>query len=207
MNFFCLLITVVPVSYAHMALTTPIPRGSLNLPNISHHEIDYSLTSPTTLSCQGKPARPPVQTLYAGKNVQVTMGGDATHEGGHCQFALSYNSGDQWAVIKTIRENCMVNTKTYTIPLPASLPDCSKCVFAWTWINKSGNREYYWNCVDVKITGGPKNGTVRGKELLIVNIPGAPVVPEWGGGLGRDKTGNKLLDERKSVILHVSDKV
>jgi hypothetical protein len=148
-----------------------------------------------------------VQTLYAGKSIQVTLGGSAAHDGGHCQFALSYSNGASWAVIDTVREDCMISARSYEIPLPADTPNCKKCVFAWTWINKSGNREYYWNCADVQIEGGPAGGTVRGKQLLVVNTQGTPAVPEWGGGLGSDRVGNKLLDERKPVVLRVREGV
>lgn len=58
--------------------------------------------------------------------------------------------------------------------LPANLPSCEKCTFAWTWINAVGNREYYMNCADVKIIG-TQQGNIAGKSLYVANLPGYPV--------------------------------
>lgn len=43
--------------------------------------------------------------------------------------------------------------RQFSIPLPAGLAN-GDATFAWTWLNKIGNREYYMSCSPVTITGG-----------------------------------------------------
>lgn len=61
----------------------------------------------------------------------------------------------------------------WPVSLPANLPSCERCTFAWTWINAVGNREFYMNCADIKITGGNGSG-IKGESLYLVNLPGYP---------------------------------
>ncbi|KAJ1997971.1 hypothetical protein GGI04_005198 [Coemansia thaxteri] len=68
----------------------------------------------------------------------------------------------------------------YTVTLPESLPGANHAVFAWTWINASGQREYFMNCVDVKIIGTP--GSFNGKKMVVANYgPETPTIPEFYG--------------------------
>ncbi|GAA5916029.1 hypothetical protein JCM8208_007493 [Rhodotorula glutinis] len=41
----------------------------------------------------------------------------------------------------------------YTFKVPEKLPGCSKCLFFWSWFNKTGNREMYQNAAVVSISG------------------------------------------------------
>ncbi|RKP07205.1 hypothetical protein THASP1DRAFT_6962, partial [Thamnocephalis sphaerospora] len=169
-----LLAVLAPV-HAHMAMEQPPPRGSKYQPYATN--IDYSITSPTQSMCQGKPAGPISATLQAGTAVQVTLGGGAPHNGGHCQFSLSYDGGKTFVVLKDVMDTCMVDSLHYSVPLPATAPGSKRAIFAWSWINAVGNREYYMNCADVAIKG-PANGKIVGKKMLVANIPGTPTVPE-----------------------------
>ncbi|KAJ2783303.1 hypothetical protein GGI15_002640, partial [Coemansia interrupta] len=72
----------------------------------------------------------------------------------------------------------------FEVPLPANLPGTDHAVFAWTWVNASGNREFYMNCADIAISGPA--GSFTGKQMTILNYPGYPVVPEF---LGNYNTG------------------
>jgi hypothetical protein len=180
--------------WGHMNMAHPIPRGHKALPGIPPGQIDYSITTPAAGPCQNKPANAPVQTLRAGSSIQTTLEGGATHGGGHCQFALSYDQRT-WVVLKTVVNSCLVDGLSYSVPLPSSAPSSNHAVYAWTWINRIGNREYYWNCADVKIEGG--GGKLSGPELLVVDLPGHTVVPEFGNG--PDTVGIKLLDARKTI--------
>lgn len=60
---------------------------------------------------------------------------------------------------------------SWPVQLPTNLPSCGKCTFAWTWVNAIGNREYYMNCADVKIVGGPGR-SIQGRPLFLANLPG-----------------------------------
>ncbi|KAJ2340177.1 hypothetical protein GGH92_006385 [Coemansia sp. RSA 2673] len=68
----------------------------------------------------------------------------------------------------------------YSITLPESLPGANHAVFAWTWVNASGNREFYMNCADIKISGRP--GSFTGRRMTVANYgPDTPVIPEFYG--------------------------
>ena len=189
---------------AHMNLAYPYPRGYKLLPGITSASIDYSITSPTTRPCQGKPPAPPVQTFQAGTPIHTRFAGEAEHGGGHCQFALSYDQGNTWVVIHTIKDTCLANgARAYSIPFAENLPASEHAVFAWTWINRMGNREYYWNCVDMTIQSSVSSGNVYGKQLLVANIMNGPTIPEWPAGKP-DALGDALLDARKPVMVAVS---
>ncbi|KAI8057628.1 hypothetical protein BDF22DRAFT_599709, partial [Syncephalis plumigaleata] len=162
---------------AHMEMTCPAPRLSQYIPGIAEPNIDRNNTSPTQAICQGKPVGPIVATYQAGSDIAVTVGGPTPHDGGHCQFAISYDNGNTFVVLKDIVGTCMIGSLNYTIPLPETAPASKHAIFAWTWINASGKREYYMNCADVVING-PENGTVTGPKLLVANILGGPTIPE-----------------------------
>ncbi|KAJ2889637.1 hypothetical protein IWW38_004590, partial [Coemansia aciculifera] len=68
----------------------------------------------------------------------------------------------------------------YLIALPDTLPGANHAVFAWTWVNASGNREFYMNCVDIKIVGKP--GWFVGRRMTVANYgPNTPAIPEFYG--------------------------
>lgn len=102
-----------------------------------------------------------VATLTAGSPFNIKLGGSATHMGGSCQFAVSYDQGATFAVIASVIGGCPID-ESYTIPSLPPLPSATKALFAWAWQNKVGNRETYGNCAIVDIVGtgtsytGPK---------------------------------------------------
>jgi len=68
--------------------------------------------------------------------------------------------------------------------LPANVPNCDSCIFAWSWINAIGNRELYMNCADIAIRGGSGH-SITGAGLLIANVGGHEIVQppsNVGGG-------------------------
>jgi len=73
------------------------------------------------------------------------MGGSATHNGGSCQFALSYDNAATFGVIHEVVGGCPMDS-SYSFMVPAGVPAGKNVVFAWTWFNKSGNREMYMDC-------------------------------------------------------------
>lgn len=183
---------------AHMYMSVPAPRGYKGLTGIQNNQIDYDIASPTTQPCQGKSPGAPVQTIRAGQVLNVEISGEASHGGGHCQFAVSYD-GKTYVVLKTITDSCpQRGPVNYSIDVPRDIPSSQHAIFAWTWINRQGNREYYWNCADVKIQGAI-DGKLSGPELLIVNIMGKETVPEWTSR--GDEVGTKLLTLRKVIAV------
>jgi hypothetical protein len=70
--------------------------------------------------------------------VHSRLAGSATHGGGSCQFSLSYDGGNTWAVIHSIIGGCPLNS-AYTFSVPSGVPS-GNALFSWSWFNKVGNR-------------------------------------------------------------------
>ncbi|KAI9024799.1 hypothetical protein DFJ74DRAFT_631929 [Hyaloraphidium curvatum] len=186
---------------AHISMSSPIPRGS-PLGPWPESQRDYSLMSPLdnggvgrTYPCQGKPKGVNTAKWTAGQQVTVTWSGTATHGGGHCQLAVSYDAGSTFVVLDTILGDCLIRGMSHTFTLPADLPASPSAVFAWTWVNAIGNREYYMNCADVEIVS-PTCGPFTAPRLFVAQVvpPSTQVFPEWSA-TGYDYR-NELLNGR-----------
>ncbi|EFQ32945.1 extracellular protein [Colletotrichum graminicola] len=155
---------------AHMAITYPPPLRSKENP-YSGYDIDYSITSPLSASgsdfpCKGDlkllgtPEATPVATWQAGQTYNMTIAGGANHNGGSCQAALSFDSGKTFTVIHSYIGACpAAGTSSLKFTLPADTPSAKDAIFAWTWFNNIGNREFYMNCAVITITGGGAGGS------------------------------------------------
>jgi len=190
---------------AHVSLSSPPPRRSANLPGANYQNIDYSMTAPIGTEdhasqpfCKGYPAGAVGATYAAGSTINVVFQVGAAHGGGACQYALSYDDGKTFAVIKTDTQ-CLVSGSSTSVTIPADAPPSDHVVFAWTWLNNLGNREYYMNCADIVITGGKQGGSVTGKQLLVANYPGYPGLPENLAGV------EPLLAARGDITVSVPD--
>ncbi|OLN80952.1 hypothetical protein CCHL11_10378 [Colletotrichum chlorophyti] len=151
---------------AHMAITNPPPLRSKENPFSSWDTIDYSITSPLspsgsdfpckgTLNLLGSPQAASVATWTAGQTYSMTIDGGANHNGGSCQASLSFDSGKTFTVIHSYIGNCPVAGKSsLSFVLPADTPSAKDALFAWTWFNNVGNREFYMNCAVITINGG-----------------------------------------------------
>ncbi|KAJ3080901.1 hypothetical protein HK102_002711, partial [Quaeritorhiza haematococci] len=170
-------------------MTFPPARG---LPGVNP-PFDFDLKSPLNdkpagFPCGGKPASPNLTPLTAGQPFTVTLEGEAVHSGGHCQLALLYTStgamtrDSPFVVVKDVFRDCLVKDRNIEVTIPADAPQ-GRAVFAWTWINAIGNREYYMNCADVEIqSNNPPTNTLKGPKLLVVNLPGFDTIGEFGFG-------------------------
>ncbi|KAG9228060.1 hypothetical protein BJ875DRAFT_390203, partial [Amylocarpus encephaloides] len=77
----------------------------------------------------------------------------------------SYDKGETWVVVHTWEGNCprvaapgrVTNVydvnQDYTFTIPKKFPTGHRVIFAWVWINASGNREYYMSYTSVDIIG------------------------------------------------------
>ncbi|RKP33995.1 hypothetical protein BJ085DRAFT_2490, partial [Dimargaris cristalligena] len=111
-------------------------------------------------------------TYKAGGSASVKFSSTgAAHNGGHCQFSLSYDKGKTFTAIHTIMNSCPTLGGSLSVPIPSNAPSAAMAIFAWTWVNKSGNREFYMNCADVKIEG-KAGGSLSGPKIVIANYPG-----------------------------------
>ncbi|KAJ2363184.1 hypothetical protein IW150_006804 [Coemansia sp. RSA 2607] len=142
----------------------------------------------------------PCTTWTAGQQVSVQFApGGAPHGGGHCQYSLSYDGGNTFVVVYEVLEHCFGadnNQRDFSFTLPSTLPSSDKVVFAWTWVNAIGNREFYMNCADVAIKGG--SGTYTGKQMTIANHAGYPTIPEFSGNYA---TGLDLYQNTKNITV------
>ncbi|KAK9763026.1 hypothetical protein K7432_010675 [Basidiobolus ranarum] len=197
LTLFCLKAT-----FGHMEMVYPYPRDSIFSPYYRQHSPDWDVASPIegdrSYPCQGKSRGPIQATFRPGSSIPVRIVGPNNHEGGHCQFAVSYD-GVNFVVIREVLHTCLTESGTnFNIRLPRNIGN-GVVVFAWSWINAQGRREYYMNCADIGITGGKAGGRVTGPRLLVANIPGHPVVEEFYYDWNDD--GQSLFDEREIISI------
>ncbi|KAF9382591.1 hypothetical protein CPB97_007052 [Podila verticillata] len=198
---------------AHVGLKTPCPRGQPAAgcpappPGSS---FDYDINSPIgTHDSIGKPIcknTVPYTTrkVYrAGETISTDYTVGASHGGGHCQWALSYDEGKTWVVIKTMIRECLrgvSGSDKYTIPvqIPANAPS-GKATFQWIWNNAIGNRELYSNCADIEIQG-VNGGSISGVEPLYANYgPSSVYIPEFPQANMPDN--HEAFSKRKAITV------
>ncbi|KAI7833999.1 hypothetical protein BX661DRAFT_195776 [Kickxella alabastrina] len=199
---------LVGISMAHMDMISPCPRYSprgINCPALpSGQLLDYSMSTPlgynAPLCKHTVPFPTPSATWTAGQVVTVRMApGGAPHSGGHCQFSLSYDGGRTFVVVYEVLRLCFGpdnSQRAFTFTLPANLPSSNKAVFAWTWVNAVGNREFYMNCADVAIRGRALSYT--GQQMVIANHAGYPTIPEFNGNFA---TGISLYSAAPNITV------
>ncbi|KAK3813154.1 MAG: hypothetical protein J3Q66DRAFT_347537 [Benniella sp.] len=211
------LMALVSVSEAHCSMRTPCPRGSPVrdvCPNASNgQEPDYNINTP--IGKHGSKDFPLCKNTYvqnqrtvvrAGKSLQTTYSVGASHGGGHCQWALSYDGGKTWAVVHTVIRECLKNISngqpySVSVPIPKNAPN-GKATFMWLWNNAIGNRELYSNCADIEIKGGSNARQFKGVAPLIANYGSdSPLIGEFPQPGDDDK--RELFAKRKPVTLRV----
>ncbi|KAJ2008238.1 hypothetical protein GGI04_001226 [Coemansia thaxteri] len=154
---------------------------------MDNDDVDYNMKSPlgpiVGYPCRNFKAGPVQGTMIAGHPFRVQFDGVATHLGGDCQFAVSYDNGTTFAVIWDKVASCFLDTVngSYDVPVPDTIPASKKATFAWTWINALGSREYYMNCADVRIENYGRQVPLTAHELLVVNLPGKQTLSPKSG--------------------------
>ena len=130
---------------AHMEMSFPAPRMSRFLPAnlLQGKQPDFSMKNPleadgSNFPCKRYPAGPVSATFRAGETIQVRFDGSVIHNGGHCEFSISYNDRD-FVAIQTIIKDCFLAGTTFSVQIPTSAPSCERCTFAWSWVNAIGN--------------------------------------------------------------------
>ncbi|KAJ1862031.1 hypothetical protein LPJ73_000869 [Coemansia sp. RSA 2703] len=201
----------------HMEMIKPCPRFNANgidcpaLPD--GIDKDYNENSP--ISSKGVALQPfckyttpwpsPAVTWTAGDTVTAqfnTFG--SPHSGGHCEWSISYDGGQTFVVVHRELRHCFYDAENnlqtvYNFTLPADLPGSDNAIFAWSWVNAKGNREFYMNCADVVIKGSSDSYT--GQQMTVLNYPGYPTVPEF---LGNYETGIEYYNNATSITVYAS---
>ncbi|KAI0102418.1 lytic polysaccharide monooxygenase [Nemania sp. FL0031] len=162
---------------AHMNMNNPPPLAYKGNKNTQQANIDYSITSPITaaqypckgyLKFLGTPDGAAVATYSPGQTTTMSVEGGAFHNGGSCQLSLSYDKGTTFTVIKSFIGSCPTSSGgTFSFTIPSDAPEGDDVVFAWTWVNKTGNREFYMSCAVVNIkSGGAKRAITNEKRAV-----------------------------------------
>lgn len=191
-----------------MMLNLPPPIRSQYDTYANYMDIDYSYTSPlnsdgSNFPCKGYQIynESALESYVAGQTYYVNITGETSHLGGTCQLSISYDGAKSFQVIKSMIGACPLKP-IYDFTIPSYAPSATNVLFAWTWINQDGNRDFYMNCAWVNITGGPQASEQQWSRLPDIfvgqlsginscQIPeGTDYVPpqpgpevEYGGGL------------------------
>jgi LysM repeat protein len=178
------LVAFTSTALAHMEMVDPAPFRSKFNTLIDKSTVDFDMSSPlkpdgSNFPCKNfqgdfnsSPAGDPTATWAAGSPQQVTLDDLAAHDGGSCQFSLSFDGGKTFRVVKSIEGGC-VNPKggkhSFDFTVPADTKS-GKVIFAWTWFNHTGNREMYMNCAAVTITGTGTSTLTDRPEIFKANV-------------------------------------
>ncbi|KAG0051653.1 hypothetical protein BGZ83_003483 [Gryganskiella cystojenkinii] len=198
---------------AHVSLKSPCPRnGPFAGCSVAPGGPDYDITTPIGTHdsqnlpiCKHTGVQKKRTVVKAGSSIKTTYNVGAAHGGGHCQWALSYDNGKTWVVIKTLIRDCLrgvPNSGSYavSVPIPKNAPS-GKVVFQWLWNNAIGNRELYSNCVDMEIKG-TNGGSIKGVAPLIANYgKQSPLIKEFGDAKADDRSD--LFAKRKAITVKV----
>jgi hypothetical protein len=181
---------------AHMVMRYPTPFGVDTL--------NTSPLAPADFPCKQRNGVYAIDSMNqwdAGQTQSVSFNGTAVHGGGSCQFSITTDpeptENSQWKVIQSNIGNCPsdadgnlpepkdgVNPAKYPLPntfpvtMPKNIPD-GRYTFAWTWMNKLGNREFYMNCAPVQVgSASGKASTTSAAQALsalpdmfVINLP------------------------------------
>ncbi|KAI0241247.1 hypothetical protein L0F63_006435, partial [Massospora cicadina] len=191
--------------FGHMEIHTPNPRRSqYSKYYLQRGDVDWDLNAPSgseagftyPYPCRGSPRGPAHGSYAPGQTINVTfvkVHSSNIHNGGHCQFGLSYDNAKTIVVIHTVLRRCFLDGLTFPVTIPTTAAPSDKVTLTWTWINAEGNREYYMNCVDIKISGNNHNGYITGPANLVANLPGYPIFPEFYLGDCHELFSNRTI--------------
>ncbi|KAH7079532.1 hypothetical protein FB567DRAFT_124068 [Paraphoma chrysanthemicola] len=185
------LLALAASASAHMTILNPVPFGQATL--------NSSPLGPGDFPCKQRSGVYDITQMNqwnAGTTQVVSFKGSAVHGGGSCQFSITTDpeptDKSQWKVIQSVVGGCPSNVTgnlpsgshddltaaTFPVTMPSDIPD-GRYTFAWTWINKVGNREFYMNCAPVQVgSGSGKASTASAAsalgalpDMFVANLP------------------------------------
>jgi hypothetical protein len=208
-----LLLALATSATAHMILEYPVPFGRATL--------NSSPLAPGDYPCKQRAGGYDVDEMNqwdAGETKTISFIGSAVHGGGSCQFSLTTDpeptEQSQWKVIQSVVGGCPSNVSanlpdapaghgaaTFPVTMPDSIPD-GQYTFAWTWINKIGNREFYMNCAPVQVgTASGKASTSSASQALsslpdmfVANLPDTSCSTAEGEDFNYPDPGQNIVE-------------
>jgi hypothetical protein len=159
--------------HGHIVMTNPAPYQYPDAAQKQAPLLESGADYPCKFPAGFTPQEQAPADIAFGINSMTLMGG-ATHSGGSCQISISKDvpptKNSKFEVLKSIEGGCPSdfpgnlsdNPSEPLPPLSYTVPQsmaAGKYTIAWTWFNKSGNREMYMNCapVQLKAAGGKRD--------------------------------------------------
>jgi hypothetical protein len=197
-----LVLALAASASAHMIINYPKPFGRATL-NSS------PLLAPADFPCKQRNGVYAIDTMNqwnAGETQVVSFNGTAVHGGGSCQFSITTDpeptEQSQWKVIQSVIGNCPSNVSgnlpdptfderafsrdplmnqsaaTFPVTMPSNIPN-GRYTFAWTWLNKLGDREFYMNCAPIQVGSGTGSASAASAaealsalpDMFVANLP------------------------------------
>ncbi|EEH05325.1 conserved hypothetical protein [Histoplasma capsulatum G186AR] len=226
---------------AHMKIGSPTPfnPGSLNNSPLDASGADFPCKFGESYT-PGARVVPPENVYAIGETQTLSFIGSAVHGGGSCQLSLTQdpipNKKSVWKVIHSIEGGCPASAdgnlpanpdghgaSVFHFKIPSSIAP-GEYTFAWSWLNRIGNREFYMNCAPITVTGGKKRRytpTPRSEtskvalakrqdlpEMFVANINSCHttegydiIYPEPGTSLERDGVPSNLAPMDKPICV------
>lgn len=202
------LLALAATANAHLQMMTPAPFPGYNSGPWGPQP-DWTFNP---FPCQGKMTGGTATDLKLGSSGnKLVFKGSAVHSGGSCQVSLTYEANPTkdtvWRTITSFHGGCPIKfddnmppnaeavlDSGLTYDVPADIP-AGDAKIAWTWINKSGNREFYMQCGPVKLSGpgGPKANFEKLPEMVVANVEGFPCKTEEGKDYKFKNPGSKVV--------------
>lgn len=186
---------LVASASAHLILNSPVPFA------FEDTATQQAPLEPADFPCKqpgGTYAVQSMNTVAAGGTVDVQIKGGATHGGGSCQFSITTDTkptkDSQWKVLHSQIHGCVggpadnnmsgnkddLSNPHIPVKIPEGLP-AGQYTFAWSWLNKLGNREFYMNCAPLEVTAGTSKraegatsaASILGQlpDMFVANLP------------------------------------
>ena len=207
------LLALAASASAHMILEYPVPYGKATL--------NSSPLAPGDYPCKQRSGVYEVSEMNqwnAGETKTISFIGSAVHGGGSCQFSMTTDTepteSSQWKVIHSVVGGCPSNVTgnleenaaghgaaTFPVTMPENMPD-GQYTFAWSWLNKVGNREFYMNCAPVQVgsTGATASAANAAAalgslpDMFVANLPDTSCTTKEGEDFNYPEPGSSLVD-------------
>lgn len=209
-----MLMALAASASAHMIMEFPVPYGKSSL--------NSSPLAPGDFPCKQRTGVYDVTEMNqwnAGETKTVSFIGSAVHGGGSCQFSITTDpkpsEQSQWKVIQSVVGGCPSNATgnltpadpnghgaaTFPVQMPSDIPD-GQYTFAWTWLNKIGNREFYMNCAPIQVGSGSGKASTKSAsqalsslpDMFVANLPDTSCSTAEGEDFNYPNPGKNLIE-------------